>query len=319
MKTEPGTTSSGTRATATVALKTLKTPQEGGTKKQYQDFLDKIDTHVSINWDFGKDISHVLKHNEKPTIEEPEDLTSAEESVKWKVRLWNQKVDRYGMQMATMDDNSTALYSLIIDNSSKLMNEKIKSKQGYAAANTANNAIWLLKIIEDIIVNFEETKPKLLALDDQMELIMKFTQGSLSNEDFIKTFVRELKIYEKHGGDFLWGTTQIWAYNLRTTAAVREFKAQNNGTIDPSDEAEINVLVKKALKEEILAMAIIKRANPAKYGPLQKNLRNSYLLGNNAYPTNVADVLKVLNNYTPEYKPGTVPSDDSQSNSTTNY
>ena len=36
------------------------------------------------------------------------------------------------------------------------MNEKIKSKQGYAAANTTNNAIWLLKIIEDIVVNFEK-------------------------------------------------------------------------------------------------------------------------------------------------------------------
>ena len=72
-------------------------------------------------------------------------------------------------------------------------------------------------------------------------------------------------------------------------------------------------MVRKALKEEILAMAIMKRASPVKYGPLQKNLRNSYLLGKNEYPTNVADVLKVLNNYTPEYKPGDVPSDDSPS------
>ena len=39
----------GTRTATTLNLKTLKTPAKGRTKNKYEDFLDKIQTHLSIN------------------------------------------------------------------------------------------------------------------------------------------------------------------------------------------------------------------------------------------------------------------------------
>ena len=52
------------------------------------------------------------------------------------------------------------------------------------------------------MLNFEEVKPKVLAIDDQMERIMNLKQKDSSNEDFVKTVAKELKVYEKYDGDF---------------------------------------------------------------------------------------------------------------------
>ena len=65
---------------------------------------------------------------------------------------------------------------------------------------------WLLNALDEIMVRFEEVKPKILSLDDQMERIMKMKQGGeTTNKDFLKTVTKEIKVYEKHGGNFLWG------------------------------------------------------------------------------------------------------------------
>ena len=42
-------------------LRNLKAPEEGGTKKEYEECLEKFQNHVTISWDFGKDIGNHIK------------------------------------------------------------------------------------------------------------------------------------------------------------------------------------------------------------------------------------------------------------------
>ena len=59
------------------------------------------------------------------------------------------------------------------------------------------------------MIRFEEIKPKILCMDDQMEIIVRMKQGeNTTNEDFLKQALKEIKVYEKHGGSFLWGSSQ---------------------------------------------------------------------------------------------------------------
>ena len=71
-----------------------------------------------------------------------------------------------------------------------------------------NDYIWLLETLEDIMINFEDVKPKTLSIGDQMERIMKIKQVESTNEDFLKKLQKELKVYEKHCSDFLCGDAQ---------------------------------------------------------------------------------------------------------------
>jgi hypothetical protein len=302
----------GARAAVVRNLTVLKAPEEGGTKKEYEDFLEKIQNHVTIGWDFGKDIGHLLKNMKDPVIPEPKDMTEEEEKVKWKRRLWDQEVDRYGTRCAALQENKGALYAVVMDGVSKIVKSKLKSKTGFSKADDDNDSLWLLGVLEDIMINFEEVKPKILAIDDQMERIMRLKQGESTNEDFLKQVMKELKVYEKHGGDFLWGKAQETELDDRVLNAKAKYSVVNvsdgtPGMMSDDQVKEQTAIAKKALKEEIVAMVVLKRADKKRYGNLQISLKNSYLLGKNDYPTNVPDMLKVLNNYQAEWTPSTAP------------
>ena len=195
----------GSRPTEVKGLKLLKSPEEGGTKREYQEFLDKIENHVTMAWNEGGDIGQVVSSGELPDLKAPEDITDEEEKSKLKYRMWLLKVDAFIAREAALTNNVKALYALLANNITKMTKSKIQSKVGYIKASKDNDAVWMLEAIEYIMINFEETKPKTQSLDDQMERIMSLRQKDESNADFIKVLSKEMKVYEKHGGDFLWG------------------------------------------------------------------------------------------------------------------
>jgi hypothetical protein len=290
-------------------LKTLITPDEGGTKKDYEDFLERIHNHVMITWSWGKDIAHVVKNTEDPSIEEPKDLPTEDEGKKWKVRLWEQAVDRYGSRMATLEGNKEALYALVTSSLSPIAKSKLRGKQGFKKAEEDTDPIWLLTQLEDIMVRFEEVKPKLLAVDDQMQRIMNMRQGTDStNEEFVKLLIKELKVYEKHGGDFLWGEKQESDLDEVLKRKMADHKTVSGTDMTDEEQKEQVRLIKKELREEIVATAILKRADKKRYGNLLIHMKNNYLMGNNLYPNTVADVLRILDNYEKEWPGGVKPS-----------
>ena len=81
------TSTARARANGAIVLKTLKSPEEGGMKKEYDDFINKIDTHVSINWEFGQDIAYVIKNAKAPDYVEPKDLSTDDQTTQWNVRI----------------------------------------------------------------------------------------------------------------------------------------------------------------------------------------------------------------------------------------
>eukprot|EP00557_Chaetoceros_sp_GSL56_P004583 CAMPEP_0176503500 /NCGR_PEP_ID=MMETSP0200_2-20121128/15397_1 /TAXON_ID=947934 /ORGANISM="Chaetoceros sp., Strain GSL56" /LENGTH=435 /DNA_ID=CAMNT_0017902797 /DNA_START=426 /DNA_END=1731 /DNA_ORIENTATION=- len=307
-ETTQDTTAVGARTAVVRGLKTLTCPDEGGTKQHsYEDFLEKIYNHVMISWHWGKDIGHVIKQGQDPEIKEPEDLSSADEAKKWKIRLWEQEIDRYGNRIEALKGNKEALYSLVIESLSPMIKSKLKGKQGFSKAEEDTNPTWLLTQLEDIMVRFEEIKPKLMAIDDQMHRIMNLRQGDSTNEEFVKLVAKELKVYEKHGGEFLWGMKQRKDVETRLKDALEKY-LDLNGVIMPDDMInEQTRIIKKQLREEIAATAIIKRADKKRYGNLQIQMKNSYLMGNDMYPTSVADVLRILDNYEKEWPSSTKP------------
>ncbi len=88
---------------------------------------------------------------------------------------------------------------------------------------------------------------------------MKLRQGDHSNEDFIKLVSKELKIYEKHGGDFLWGKPQEKVLTEFVQTAKTNYKASNSGAdMTSEEEAKEIKRIKHDMKQNILAMVILK-------------------------------------------------------------
>ena len=227
---------------------------------------------------------------------------------------WDMEVNKYFAREDALKENSSAFFSLITELVSKITKSKLKSKTGFTDSERNSNIVWLLETLEDIILNFEDITPKILALDDQLERIIKLRQGSQDNEDYLKQVKKEIKIYEKHGGSFLWGKYQQDTLE-KTMDKLKKDKESNGGVAYTADElTELKKIETEKLKEEIVAMSLIKRADKKRFGNLQIQLKNSFLLGSNEYPTTVPDVLKILNNYKPEWKNGVNPNANSRNN-----
>ena len=73
-------------------LRTLKAPEEGGSKKDYEEFIEKITNHVLITWSHGKDIADILKETKMPVLEEPEELSAEDAKSKVKVVVTDKDV-----------------------------------------------------------------------------------------------------------------------------------------------------------------------------------------------------------------------------------
>ena len=81
-----------------------------------------------------------------------------------------------------------------------------------------------------------------------------------------------------------------------------------DGTVMAMPDNEVKgkkAIAKEELKEEIVAMAVMNRADKRRYGNLQISLKILYLLGGDIYPDTIPDVLRVLNTYKTERTPST--------------
>ena len=68
--------------------------------------------------------------------------------------------------MQLLEYNKDVLYALIMDAVSKIVKSKLSGKAGYTTADEEKDALWLLETLGDIVVNFKEVQPKILAIDD---------------------------------------------------------------------------------------------------------------------------------------------------------
>ena len=148
------------RSSEIPGLKTLKSPEEGGTKKEYDDFLEKIINHVTITWGHGKDVAYTIKHTKLPSLIEPGKLSDSDAKSQLKVMRWNMAVTRYLAREDALKENSCALFSLLTESVSKIVKSKLKSKTGYAESEKSSDIVWLLENLEDIILNLKISHQK---------------------------------------------------------------------------------------------------------------------------------------------------------------
>ena len=86
-------------------------------------------------------------------------------------------MDIYRDRRAALEENKGALYAVLMDVVLNIIKSKLKIKTGNTKADEVNDSVWLLETLEDIVINFEDAKPKKIWIDDQMERIMKLNQG----------------------------------------------------------------------------------------------------------------------------------------------
>ena len=264
------------------------TPAENGDKARFDKVRSLLKSHVVQNLYRGKDVAIILSSMTDAVLAEPQELSTADEASKLKVKLWNMEVEEYVLQKGQLEENKVILHTIIWEQCTKSLRIKLKGTDGYEAAKEDSDSLWLLKTIRGIALNYESTKPKLLSLDDSLEQYLVFRQEGKSNDDYFKAFNGLVSVYEHLGGTLTHGN----AFDTEIADIVAAAVAANAA-------ADIVAAKKRAtatVRDKVLATSLIKRSGP-KYAVLRRDLANAYALGDDKYPSDLTSALGILNAY----------------------
>ena len=200
-----------------------------------------------------------------PTVDMPEDLPdNAGPTMKM---IFAEEVKEYVKRNRTLKSNLATVYAVIWGQCSDDMKAKVKMHDGYKDKTADNDCFWLLKQIKSITLQFDQSRNGFIALLDAQTsfLTCRQLQGQ-SAEDYVECLQGWAEtILEYHGG--------VVAANYKLVPLKDE------------DGNQRSIEERKGMACECtLAIALIRRADPTRYGTLIANLSNQYAMGKRPVP-----------------------------------
>ena len=148
--------------------------------------------------------------------------------------------------------------------------------------NTSCNALGLLRLIRQSLYQRATRRQETHALIEAETSLMRFRQSErMSNSDYLEKLRDLVEVYEHLGWEP--GVSKVRIESL---------------LIDPesADEDDVQEAKLKA-REEYLAVLLLTKSDPKRYGTLITDVENAYTRGQNGYPTTVSGAYDILVNY----------------------
>jgi hypothetical protein len=248
--------------------------------QQFGKTVEALGEYAAKNLKHFGDLVPFFKNLERPILDPVDDPTPAEEASKGKMRDWENRCDRLFKRDTAIDDNLKSLYSIAWGQCSEAMKAKLQSHDDFTSMDHKADSVWLLKEIRAITYQFEAQRYIFLALDDAHSDLRAYLQKpdeTLSK--YLHTFKTKIDVLEHYGGSF--GTDK---------ALVAAAKKIPGAPSDPTD-------LLKFTKNRALAVAFLKRADPARYGLLWSDLENQFSRGTDQYPDSLTAAYNLLLSY----------------------
>ena len=147
-----------------------------------------------------------------------------------------------------------------MNNLSSEAKTRVKSTKGYDNAKLSLDLHWLTETLDNIMANFEvDSENQDIAMDRQMRRIQGMRQkDDQTIEEFVKAVRREIKVYETHGGRYMWGSTQDDELKAAMVIARAEHKKDNREEkMTSEEEAAERERQKRLISERLVPATII--------------------------------------------------------------
>lgn len=270
-------------------VKRFTTPSEGATKKGFDDNIENLqNTILSMGtWDSAVDVAKIFDTFELPSFEVPEEPPSGTAASKFELLLYEQECLEYIDRVKAFKENSPRLYSLLWQLCSTALKSTVQEREEYY--DNKENPAWLLTVIRDVVHKKDLKLPRDLVIDNVLEELIRYrqTEGQ-SVAEYVKSWTSLVKVYEASGGTY--GYSEAFAKELQELVDDDE---------SSRSKEESTAYHKRNLRERMIAMGLIKRADPKRYRALQIDLRNDFALGTSKYPSTIQGAIKILNTFRP--------------------
>jgi acetolactate synthase regulatory subunit len=181
-------------------------------------------------------------------------------------------------RVTILKGNLAAVYAVIWGQCSEAMKAKVKAHDDYQTKADGNDCLWILKQIKAITLQFDEKKNKFISLLDARTSLLNCRQyQGQSNDEYLESLRGWADTIEYHGG---------------TVAENFMIVPETVNNVKRTEEMR-----KTIARDSTLAILLIRRADPTRYGTLIADLSNNYAMGKDEYPKDLSSAYSLLVNY----------------------
>lgn len=254
--------------------------------------FEELRYKIESEWPEGQIVAKILETFEDVKIESPGKLTEAEKEDELRVAIWTEDVKLHVAELRAVARAKKKLYAAIWNMLSKVMKNKIAGQDGYSIRSESGDVVWLVKVIRDLITNFDDAMPKVLSTCDALERIMTFRQNEkLENADYVKNLLALIKVFEQYCGPYGVYPKQLTEIERQAQSAVDE----NGDPLPAVLKSELKASEIRKIREKAIAILILKNADKRRYSGLKKNLATDYGLKVDKYPDTIDGAINALN------------------------
>ena len=270
---------------------------EQADRRQYAKTMEALEGYAKKHLRFPDDLSSIFADTmSTPTLLEPNDpITPATRTSEM---IWAEEVKEYVKRVRELRSSLATLHAVIWGQCSEAMKAKIKSHEDYCSRTEANDCVWILKQVKAVTQQFDSKRNGFISLLDARTRFLTCKQGnSQTCNEYLDTLKGWADTIEYYGG---------------TVAENHGLVSDDEADGTPRTEAQKRTIA----RDRTLAIALLRGADPSRYGTLVTELANQYAMGVDNYPDNLTAAYGLLVSYkTPANQrtnrlPG--PSEDSQ-------
>jgi hypothetical protein len=188
--------------------------------------------------------------------------------------LWKMEVRKHQEKEEAFDNFKARLFAVVKGQCSEALEDRLKSHSGWSAAQ--QDGIELLRLIKTITYTYEERCYPSEALLDVKEEFYSLRQGKFEPlQRYYERFMNQVSVMDEIGVTYV------------DEAQVKVVAAANNRAGNPDDDDRLEGM------NRTLAARFIRGANK-KADAYRGELRNSYLNGNDDYPTSLTQAYNIM-------------------------
>ena len=252
--------------------------EEQSDRRQFAKTLEALESYVKTKLAFSEDLAPLFGMEiSEPTIEKPDD--PGPNPTETDKLIWQEEVKEYVKRNRTLKGNLANVHAVIWSQSSEAMRSKVKALVEYEQRAKANDCTWMLQQIKATTMQFDAKRnPFLSLLDARARFLSCKQEQHQSADEYLERLKGFADTIEYHGGTIAESHTLIP-------------EQTDEGTMRDEN-------TRKAMaRDRTLAVALIRGADPTRYGTLIADLSNQFAMGINNYPSDITSAYSLLVNY----------------------
>lgn len=257
-------------------------------------------TEALVEWakqnlgQFAHDVWKSMVDLVEPSTDEwlPEEPTTDSLVLK---KVFDEKVKRYVQREELYEHHRQKVFSVTLGQCAEVLKAKLEGQHDWGEIVDKHSVVQLLKSVKAWMLNQQDTKNPMVAIDVTMQALFKLRQNRYESlVVYRKRFAAVIDVLKHSKIDLGKALTKAVDASLKAKGLVRSVPAAAGTSVASS--VQVTTAEEEAL-QKFYAVRFLSSVDRVRYGNISTDLENSFIKGSNQYPKNLTAAYNMLANW----------------------